>query len=157
MTTSMVKGSPLKLMLQFAVPLLIGNLLQQTYNIIDAAIVGQFLGAEALASVGASSSVQFLVLGFCMGSCTGFGVPVAKYFGAERYERMRNYIFNGAILTGAIAVILTTACALLCSWILHILSVPKDIYANAYQYLFIIFLGILFFQGNLLLYECISK
>lgn len=144
MTTSMVKGSPLKLMLQFAVPLLIGNLLQQTYNIIDAAIVGQFLGTEALASVGASSSVQFLVLGFCMGSCTGFGVPVAKYFGAERYERMRNYIFNGALLTGAIAVIMTTACALLCPWILHILSVPKDIYANAYQYLLIIFLGIPF-------------
>ena len=144
MTTSMVKGSPLKLMLQFAVPLLIGNLLQQTYNIIDAAIVGQFLGAEALASVGASSSVQFLVLGFCMGSCTGFGVPVAKYFGAERYERMRNYIFNGALLTGAIAVILTTACTLLCSWILHILSAPQDIYANAYQYLLIIFLGIPF-------------
>ena len=94
MTTSMVKGSPLKLMLQFAVPLLIGNLLQQTYNIIDAAIVGQFLGTEALASVGASSSIQFLVLGFCMGSCTGFGVPVAKYFGAEKIEKMRDYIFN---------------------------------------------------------------
>lgn len=69
----MVKGSPLKLMLRFALPLLIGNLLQQTYNIIDAAIVGQILGASALASVGASSSVQFLVLGFCMGSCAGFG------------------------------------------------------------------------------------
>ena len=66
MSTSMVKGSPLKLMLRFALPLLIGNLLQQTYNIIDAAIVGQILGASALASVGASSSVQFLVLGFCM-------------------------------------------------------------------------------------------
>ena len=73
----MTKGNPLKLMLQFAFPLLIGNLLQQTYNIIDAAIVGQILGAKALASVGASSSVQFLVLGFCMGCCTGFGVPVA--------------------------------------------------------------------------------
>ena len=67
MSTSMTKGNPLKLMLQFALPLLIGNLLQQTYNIIDAAIVGQILGAKALASVGASSSVQFLVLGFCMG------------------------------------------------------------------------------------------
>lgn len=67
----MTKGNPLKLMLQFALPLLIGNLLQQTYNIIDAAIVGQILGAKALASVGASSSVQFLVLGFCMGCCTG--------------------------------------------------------------------------------------
>lgn len=82
MATSMVKGNPVKLMLSFAFPLLIGNLLQQTYNIIDAAIVGQALGPEALASVGASSSVQFLVLGFCMGSCTGFSVPVAKYFGA---------------------------------------------------------------------------
>ena len=79
----MTKGNPLKLMLQFALPLLIGNLLQQTYNIIDAAIVGQILGAKALASVGASSSVQFLVLGFCMGCCTGFGVPVAKYWGRK--------------------------------------------------------------------------
>ena len=77
MSTSMVEGSPLKLMLRFAMPLLAGNLLQQTYNIIDAAIVGQTLGAQALAGVGASSSVQFLVLGFCMGSCAGFGVPIA--------------------------------------------------------------------------------
>ena len=68
MTTSMIKGNPLKLMLQFALPLLLGNLLQQTYNIIDAAIVGQILGAKAMASVGASSSIQFLVLGFCMGT-----------------------------------------------------------------------------------------
>ena len=67
MTKSMTSGNPLKLMIQFAFPLLLGNLLQQTYNIIDAAIVGQCLGAKALASVGASSSVQFLVLGFCMG------------------------------------------------------------------------------------------
>ena len=92
MSTSMTKGNPLKLMLQFALPLLIGNLLQQTYNIIDAAIVGQILGAKALASVGASSSVQFLVLGFCMGCCTGFGVPVAKYFGADKMDTMRNYV-----------------------------------------------------------------
>ncbi len=84
MSTSMVKGNPLKLMVQFALPLLLGNLLQQTYNIIDAAIVGQILGAKALASVGATSSVQFLVLGFCIGICAGFRVPVAKYFGAEK-------------------------------------------------------------------------
>ena len=67
MSTSMINGNPLEAMLRFAMPLLFGNLLQQTYNIIDAAIVGQVLGADALASVGASSSVQFLVLGFCMG------------------------------------------------------------------------------------------
>ena len=140
----MVKGNPLKLMLQFALPLLIGNLLQQTYNIIDAAIVGQILGAKALASVGASSSVQFLVLGFCMGSCTGFGVPVAKYFGADDLEKMRNYIFNGAVLVAAIAVVVTGTCSILCPQILHLLSVPEDIFEGAYAYLIVIFLGIPF-------------
>lgn len=95
MSTSMTKGSPLKLMLSFALPLLAGNLLQQTYNIIDAAIVGQVLGSDTLASVGASSSVQFLVLGFCMGSCVGFGVPIAKYFGAGDLEKCAPTCFMG--------------------------------------------------------------
>lgn len=153
MTTSMTKGSPMKLMLQFAFPLLIGNLLQQTYNIIDAAIVGQILGAKALASVGASSSVQFLVLGFCIGCCAGFGVPVAKYFGAEQMDRMRNYVFNGAVLTVGIAVIMTTVCAVFCPQILHILSVPEDIFDGAYSYLLIIFLGLPF----TLLYNYLSS
>ena len=149
----MTKGNPLKLMLQFALPLLIGNLLQQTYNIIDAAIVGQILGTKALASVGASSSVQFLVLGFCMGCCTGFGVPVAKYFGAEKLDTMRNYVFNGAVITVVIAVVVTSACAILCPQILHILSVPEDIFDGAYSYLLIIFLGIPF----TLLYNYLSS
>ena len=144
MATSMVKGNPVKLMLSFAFPLLIGNLLQQTYNIIDAASVGQALGPEALASVGASSSVQFLVLGFCMGSCTGFSVPVAKFFGAGKLDKMRDYIFNGAALAVLIAAILTTLCSLLCAPILHLLSVPSDIFAAAYAYQLVIFLGIPF-------------
>ena len=153
MSNSMTQGNPLKVMLQFAFPLLIGNLLQQTYNIIDAAIVGQSLGAQALASVGASTSVQFLVLGFCMGSCTGFGIPVAKYFGAGDLKHMKNIIFNGAVLTAVIAVIITVLCTLLCPWILQVLSVHSDIYANAYSYLMIIFLGLPF----TLLYNYLSS
>lgn len=153
MSNSMTQGNPLKVMLQFAFPLLIGNLLQQTYNIIDAAIVGQSLGAQALASVGASTSVQFLVLGFCMGSCTGFGIPVAKYFGAGDLKHMKNIIFNGAVLTAVIAVIITVLCSLLCPWILQVLSVQSDIYANAYSYLMIIFLGLPF----TLLYNYLSS
>lgn len=74
---SMTSGSPLRLILVFMIPLLLGNLFQQFYNIVDAMIVGRLLGADALAAVGASSSVQFLVLGFCMGSCAGFGIPVS--------------------------------------------------------------------------------
>ena len=75
MKGNMVNGNPLKLILNFALPLLLGNLFQQTYNMVDAAIVGQTLGSSSLAAVGETSSVQFLVLGFCMGTCVGFGIP----------------------------------------------------------------------------------
>lgn len=144
MTRSMTEGRPLPMILQFALPLLIGNLLQQTYNIIDAAIVGRILGADALAGVGASSSVQFLVLGFCIGVCCGFGIPVARSFGARDYEKMRSDIFHGMVLTGVFAVALTALCVLLCPQILRLLSTPEEIYGNAYQYLVILFLGIPF-------------
>ena len=82
----MTEGKPLSLILRFAFPLLLGNLFQQTYNMVDAAIVGQTLGADALGSVGASTSVQFLVIGFCIGVCAGFSIPVAQTFGAKKYE-----------------------------------------------------------------------
>ena len=74
MAKSMTEGSPLKLILQFALPLLAGNIFQQTYNIVDAAIVGRCLGTKALAAIGASASVQFLVMGFCIGICCGGGI-----------------------------------------------------------------------------------
>ena len=149
----MTEGRPLKLILQFAFPLLLGNLLQQTYNMIDAAIVGRILGINALAGVGASSSVQFLVLGFCIGTCAGFGVPVSKSFGAKNYEEMRSCVFHAMALTAALAVVMTLFCALFCPRILHILAVPEDIYDNAYQYLLVIFLGIPF----TLLYNLLSS
>lgn len=149
----MTEGKTLTLILQFALPLLIGNLLQQTYNIIDAAIVGQILGEDALASVGASSSVQFLVLGFCIGICCGFGVPIAKSFGAGNMKEMRNCIFHSLVLTGIIAVILTLSCALLCPQILHMLQTPQNIFSGAYHYLLIIFIGIPF----TLLYNILSS
>lgn len=153
MTKKMTEGNPLPLILNFAVPLLLGNLLQQTYNIIDAAIVGRVLGAGALASVGASSSVQFLVLGFCIGIACGFGVPIAKSFGAADYGEMRGYIYHAMVLTGIAAVLLTSVCALLCPQILHVLSTPQEVYQGAYEYLLIIFLGIPF----TLLYNLLSS
>lgn len=140
----MTEGNPLKLIFSFALPLLLGNLLQQTYNIIDSAIVGRVLGANALAAVGASSSVQFLVLGFCTGICCGFGIPLAKYFGAGDRDKMRCCIFNSALLTAGAAVIITTVCAVFCTAILHMLSTPDNIFGDAYSYLLIIFLGIPF-------------
>lgn len=153
MTKSMTEGNPLRLILQFALPLLAGNLLQQMYNVVDGAIVGQTLGAEALGSVGATSSVQFLVLGFCIGICTGFAIPIAQKFGAKDYPTMRRYIYNSAILTGFFAVVITAGCVLLCHVILHLLDTPAAMYENAYRYLVVIFLGIPF----TLLYNLLSS
>ena len=79
----MTEGKIFPQLFYFTLPLLMGNLLQQTYSLVDAAIVGKFLGIDSLAAVGASSSVVFLILGFCNGCCGGFGIPVAQKFGAH--------------------------------------------------------------------------
>lgn len=153
MTKNMTTGSPFKLIMSFALPLLLGNLLQQTYNLIDAAIVGRFLGSDALASVGASSSVQFLVLGFCMGTACGFGVPIARHFGAGDIKKLKQYFYNSIVITAITAFVLTTVCAVLCSEILKLLSTPSNIFDDAYKYLLVIFLGIPF----TLLYNLLSS
>ena len=142
MKGNMVNGNPLKLILNFALPLLLGNLFQQTYNMVDAAIVGQTLGSSSLAAVGATSSVQFLVLGFCMGTCVGFGIPVAQRFGAEDYDGLRKYVYCGGILSAVIAVVMAVGTVALCALILELLQVPADIFSQSYSYLAIIFAGI---------------
>lgn len=144
MSKSMVEGNPLKLILSFSIPLLLGNLFQQFYNVVDAAIVGQTLGSKALAAVGASSSVQFLILGFCMGICQGFAILIAQTFGAKKLEDMRNYIFEGGVLTAIVAGIVTVLVVLLCPMILHVLQVNEELFDNAYAYLVVIFAGIPF-------------
>ncbi len=140
----MTKGSPFGLIIKFVIPLLLGNVLQQLYNVVDAAIVGRFLGPGALAAVGATGSVQFLIIGFCLGSCSGFCVPIAQRFGAGDYRRMRELLFNSILLTGMLACAATAFCVIFCSRILRILSVPQDIWSATYSYILVIFLGIPF-------------
>ena len=144
MTKSMTEGSPIKLILSFSLPLLLGNILQQAYNMIDAAIVGRVLGVDALAAVSATSSVLFLVLGFCIGICAGFGIPMAKYFGANQPDRLRSTVFHSYLLTGIFAVVLTVITCIFCNSILDIMKVSGNIRKDAYMYLFIIFTGIPF-------------
>ena len=86
MTKDMTKGSPLRLILGFAFPMLLGMLFQQFYNLVDTMIVGKTLGVSALAGVGATSSINFMIIGFCMGICSGFAIPVAQQFGAGKYS-----------------------------------------------------------------------
>lgn len=147
----MTTGSPTRHILNFALPLIGGYLLQQLYLIIDAAIVGQFIGVNALAAVGSSSSIIFLILGFCNGCCCGFGIPVAQRFGAKDYASMRSYAANAIKLSAVISIIIMLITTVLCTYILQMIQTPKEIFKDAYTFLFIIFLGIPFtFFYNLL-------
>ena len=144
MQKSMIEGNTLKLILNFSIPLLLGNLFQQFYNVVDAAIVGQTLGSYALAAVGASSSVQFLILGFCMGICQGFAIMVSQSFGAKKLDEMHTYIYAGAVWTAITAFVVSILVVVFCADILHILQVNDEIFKDAYAYLVVIFAGIPF-------------
>ena len=91
---SMTSGAPFRAILTFATPLVLGYILQQLYLIIDAVIVGRWIGVGALAAVGASSSIMFLIMGFCNGACAGFAIPIAQAFGAGDHHKMRCYVSN---------------------------------------------------------------
>jgi len=138
----MTAGRALPLIFNFTMPLLMGNLLQQTYSLVDAAIVGKFLGINALASVGASTSVVFLILGFCNGCCGGFGIPVAQKFGARDYSTMRRYISVSLQLAAVMSVVIAVVTSILCGDILLMMRTPDIIFQNAYYYLLITFIGV---------------
>lgn len=138
----MTSGASFPLILNFTLPLLLGNLLQQTYSLMDAAIVGKYLGINALASVGASTSVVFLILGFCTGCCSGFSIPVAQKFGARDYVTMRRFISVSLKISGVMSVALAVITSLLCAFILRTMQTPENIFDGAYTYLLITFIGI---------------
>ena len=138
----MTRGAVFPLLFSFTMPLLLGNLLQQTYSLIDAAIVGKFLGINSLAAVGASTSVIFLILGFCNGCCAGFGIPVAQKFGARDYATMRRYVAVGLQLATVMSVVIAAISGFYCRDILRGMQTPGNIFDGAYEYLFVTFIGI---------------
>ena len=151
MTKDLTQGSPVRLILGFALPLLAGMLFQQLYNLVDTLIVGRFLGMEALAGVGATGSINFLVLGFCMGICSGFAIPVAQRFGAREESRMREFVANGVWLAIVFALVMTVMTVVYCDAILSAMNTPEDCFQQAYDYIVVIFAGIPFtFLYNLL-------
>lgn len=138
----MTQGSPMRLILGFSIPLLCGFLFQQFYSMVDTVIVGRYLGVNALAGVGSTGSVNFLIIGFCMGVCNGFAIPLAHKFGAKDYEGLRQLMANCVWLSIAFAAVMTLATSLLCKGILGLMKTPEDIFADAYSYILIIFIGI---------------
>lgn len=142
MVKDMTNGSPSRHILGFAVPMLFGMLFQQFYNLVDTIIVGKTLGVEALAGVGATGSINFMIIGFCMGVCNGFVIPVAQCFGAKKPADLRKYVFNGYICSIVFAIVLTLASVIFCRRILIIMNTPTDIIDHAYNYIVVIFIGI---------------
>ncbi len=142
MIKDMTQGHPGKLILGFAIPLLFGNLFQQFYNLMDTLIVGKFLGVTQLAAVGATGSVNFLIIGFCTGICSGFAIPISQKFGARDEGGMRRYVANSIWVSTVFAAVLTVLTVALCRTILVWMKTPADIIDDSYAYIVIIFAGI---------------
>lgn len=142
MTKDMTSGSPMKLILGFTVPLLFGNLFQQFYSMVDTIIVGRFLGTKPLAAVGSTGSVNFMIIGFCLGICSGFAIPVAQRFGCKDFQDLRRFVGNTVWLASGFALLFTVLTVLFCRPILELMSTPGDIIDDAYRYLVVIFAGI---------------
>lgn len=139
----MTVGNPTKIILNFTLPIFIGNVFQQFYNMADAVIVGKFVGTKALAAVGSTGTIMFLIYGFVVGMTAGFTVLTAQKFGAGDLPAMRRTVAGASILSLIIGLILTAAFMLLMEPWLHLMNTPSDIYTDAYAYIMIISGGIL--------------
>lgn len=141
-TLDLTHGPVLPLMLRFCLPILLGNLMQQFYNMVDAAVVGHYVGTNALAAVGATGSLTFLVIGFVDGMCAGFCIPVAQAFGAGNNSLLKKCVWNIIYLSAAASVLLALFTSVFLGQMLDAMAFPEDIYADSFIYLRVIFLGI---------------
>lgn len=144
MQHNLSEGSVTRSMLLFAYPMILGNLLQQFYNIADTLIVGRFLGSDALAAVGASFALMTFLTSIILGLCMGSGVAFSMLFGAGWTDELKNHIFISFLLTGTVSVFIEALALIFIHPILHFLRIPGDLMFQTRSYLEIIFCGILF-------------
>lgn len=143
MTKDLTTGSPMKIFIMFSIPILLGNLFQQLYNMVDTIIVGQYLGEEALAAVGTTGCLMFLVLGFANGIAQGFGVMIAQAFGAGNHKQLRHFVALIVVLTILVSLILSLPTTMFSKNLLMLLNVPDNILAMADSYIKVIFAGLI--------------
>ena len=143
MIKDLTKRAPLKLILLFSVPLLIGNIFQQLYNIADLVIVGRLLGVEPFAAVGAVAPLFFLIMFVIVGFTNGFAVVTGQRYGAKDYDGVRDSVVVSTILSTIVTLIFSVICTIFMNPILHWLNVPANIYHNAYWYIEIVVIGLL--------------
>lgn len=142
MKKDMTQGNPVKLIIGFMIPLLIGNLFQQLYNMADAFIVSQTIGVTAFSAIGSTLSLQFLILGLAIGITAGLSVITAQRFGRKDEKSLRQNLATSLIISVTIAVVLTILTTTFTEEILTIMQTPEETYAYAYDYLNVLFRGI---------------
>lgn len=152
-TKDMTTGNPTRLILGFTLPLFIGNLFQQFYNVVDTLIVGRTLGVQSLAAVGSTGPIAFLVLGFIVGITAGFAVVTAQRFGAQDENGVRKSFTHTMYLCVVLTIFLTLISTLTTRPLLELMNTPADIINQAYDYIFVIYLGI----GTIIFYNAISN
>ena len=153
MMMDMTKGNPIKLILAFMGPLIIGNIFQQLYTMVDTAIVGKFVGVDALAAVGATGGLVFLVIGFVMGLTQGMGVIVSQRFGSNDDEGVKQAIGMSYLISGISIVILTVLSLLFAKPLLSMMNTPENIMNDSLAYVRVIFMGI----GATFLYNLVAS
>ena len=142
-TKDMTIGNPKRIIISFGVPLLLGMLFQQFYSMVDTIIVGRVLGVNELAGVGSTGSINFMVIGFCMGICNGFAIPISQCFGAKDYKNLRKYVANCVWLSVFFAALMTMSVSVFCRDILKLMDTPSDIFEYSKKYNIYILIGIL--------------
>ena len=125
-TNDMTSGSPVRLILRFMVPVCLGNIFQQFYNVADSIVAGRFIGVNALAAIGSTGSLMFFVTGWLMGLSSGFAILVSQRFGAKDYNKMRHYVAMSVYLTAAFAILMTIGLLALNEPILRMMNLTKN-------------------------------
>ena len=142
-TNDMTTGNPIKLIIMFMIPMFLGNIFQQFYNIVDSIVAGQFIGVDALAAIGSTGSLMFFVTGWLNGLSSGFGIIVAQMFGAKKYDDMRHFVAMSIYLMFGFAAAMTVGFLVFNVPILKLMNSPADLMGDVAGYMGIIYAGLL--------------
>ena len=144
MIGKLTEGNITRALIKFSIPMILGNLLQQLYNVADTFIVGHYIGTDALAAVGSSFTIMTFLTSIILGLCMGSGILFSMFYGAKQLDKMKTSFFVSFVGIGIFSIGLEIVCLLAIDLILNFMDIPRDIFTDTHQYLFIIFLGLVF-------------
>ncbi len=144
MIGKLTEGNITRALIKLSIPMILGNLLQQLYNVADTFIVGHYIGTDALAAVGSSFTIMTFLTSIILGLCMGSGILFSMFYGAKQLDKMKTSFFVSFVGIGIFSIGLEIVCLLAIDLILNFMNIPRDIFTDTHQYLFIIFLGLVF-------------